>query len=378
MSDMKITDRRLLFEGALAPGPAHNLAFPSLLICPDGSILLAHRVGRTKNSADGTQRLWRSGDAGVRWQPVRFPFLATPAGQPGEFRTLALSRIGPTRIAMLLTWIDHPVGKGDVPLSNAITGGLLPIHIGWSYSDDSGSTWSELGEIKPAPLVQPCGNGAMLRMSDGRLMVAFETYKEFDDPAPWSSRSVVMTSVDDGRTWQPPQIVAADPEQFVFYWDQHVHQLQDGTVIDMPWVDDRRKPSRSEIFLVRSVDGGRTWAKPEPTGISGQYSTVVELADGRLLLLYVQRTGEPSIRIRKSNDGGRSWDPTDSLVLHSQTADDLAAASKQSYEDYLRNMARWSFGWPTAVELPNGGLLVSYYVGEDDRSSVMLARVDLR
>jgi len=149
-------------------------------------------------------------------------------------------------------------------------------------------------------------------------------------------------------------------------------------VIDMPWVDDRRKPSRSEIFLVRSVDGGRTWAKPEPTGISGQYSTVVELADGRLLLLYVQRTGEPSIRIRKSNDGGRSWDPTDSLVLHSQTADDLAAASKQSYEDYLRNMARWSFGWPTAVELPNGGLLVSYYVGEDDRSSVMLARVDLR
>lgn len=66
-----------------------------------------------------------------------------------------------------------------------------------------------------------------------------------------------MTSVDDGRTWQPPQIVAADPEQFVFYWDQHVHQLQDGTVIDMPWVDDRRKPSRSEIFLVRSVDGGR-------------------------------------------------------------------------------------------------------------------------
>ena len=279
---------------------------------------------------------------------------------------------------MLLTWIDHPVGQGDVPLSNAITGGLLPIHIGWAHSDDSGSTWSGLAEIKPAPLVQPCGNGAMIRVSDGRLMVAFETYKEFDDPAPWSSRSVVMASSDEGRTWQPPQIVAGDPEHLVFYWDQHLHQLKDGTLIDLPWVDDRRKPGVSEIYLARSGDGGRNWSKPESTGISGQFSTTVELGDGRLLLLYVRRTGEPSIRIRVSNDGGRTWEPTDSLVLYSQQGDDLAAAGGQSFEDYLRNMARWSFGWPTAVELPNGELLVSYYVGEDDRSSILLARVNLR
>lgn len=140
----------------------------------------------------------------------------------------------------------------------------------------------------------------------------------------------------------------------------------------------RRKPGQSEIYLARSVDGGRSWSKPEPTGVSGQFSTVVELAAGRLLLLFVQRTGEPSIRVRSSHDGGRTWEPTDSLVLHAQTADDLAAASKQSYEEYLRNMARWSFGWPSAIELPDGELLVSYYVGEDDRSSIMLARVESR
>jgi len=375
---MKTVHRQLLFEGTLSPGPTHNLALPSLLICPDGSILMAHRVGRHKNSADGTQRLWRSPDGGGTWSPLVFPFTRTPAGQPGEFRTAALSAISPDRIAMFITWIDHPVGKGDVPLCNAVTGGLLPIHIGWTSSTDNGSTWANLREIDPTPLVQPCGNRAMVRLDNGWLLAAFETYKHFDDPSPWSARSAVITSSDDGRTWNPPQVVGEDPAHFRFHWDQQVQRLRDGTLLALSWVDDKRKPGRSEIFLAHSPDCGRSWPNPKPTGISGQFSTLVELSDGRLLLLYVQRTGEPSIRIRVGKHGGRVWEPTDSLVLHSQTADDLAAAAKQSYEDYLRNMARWSFGWPTAIELPSGELLVSYYVGEDDRSSIMLARIDVR
>lgn len=373
---MKILNRRLLFEGTVSTGPAHNLALPSILICPDGSILLAHRAGRHKNSANGTQRIWRSTDAGASWQPLSFPFSQTPAGQSGEFRTAALSRIGNTRIGMFLTWIDHPVGKGDVPLMNSITGGLLPIHIGWSYSDDNGTTWSELREIDTAPLVQPCGNGAMVLLHDGRLLAAFETYKHFDDATPWSARSAVITSSDHGRSWHPPQIVGEDSSHFRFYWDQHVHQLRDNTLIDICWVDDRRELGQSDIVSARSFDAGRTWTKPESTGIPGQFSTMVELADGRLVLLYVRRTGDPSIRIRIGRaEAELTWESEDSLILYSQARDDLAATSNQGYEDYLRNMARWSFGWPTAIELPTGELLVCYYVGEDDRSSIMLVRV---
>ncbi|NUQ65562.1 MAG: exo-alpha-sialidase [Pirellulales bacterium] len=371
----QVVHRRIIFEGSAQPGASHNLALPSLLHCPDGSVLLAYRAGRTKTSADGTQRLWRSPDAGATWNPVPFPVSRTPAGQPGELRTAALSRIDDGRIGMLLTWIDHP--DDATPIVNPATEGLLPIHIGWLTSADNGSSWSPLQEVHPAPLVQPCGNGPVLRLPDGRLLAAFECYKAFNDPAPWSSRSAVIFSSDEGQRWQQPLVVAADPGHLRFFWDQHVHRLRDGSVVDIMWSDDRRHPEKSEIYLTRSTDSGSTWSRPQSTGIAGQFSTLLELADGRLALIYVARSGDPSIRLRFGRDGGRVWDGADALVVYSQSTDDLAAVKDRAYGDHLRNMAQWSFGWPTAIELSPGRVFLSYYVAEKDRSSVVLAELHL-
>src|SRR5690606_921545 len=154
-----------------------------------------------------------------------------------------------------------------------------------------GQTWSSLRELDTHPVVQPCGNGPMVRLPDGQLLVAFESYKAYEDRSPWSSRSCIVTSRDDGKTWDAPRVLAEDPQHFRFFWDQHVHCLHDGTLVDLCWSDDRRDLARSEIYAMTSADLGITWSVPKSTGISGQFSTLVELQDRRLALIYVTRVG---------------------------------------------------------------------------------------
>lgn len=376
MQAIVITETVTVCEGTPSPSPRHNAGLPSLLLCPDGSLLLAHRIGTHKNSRDGTQFLWRSRDQGKTWSSVGFPFTTTPSGAAAELRTAALSNLGDGRIAMLLTWIIHP--NDTAPLVNPDTQGLLPIHIGWTVSTDNGGAWSSLQEIDVEPFVQPCGNGPLLRLPNGRLLAAFESYKHYDDPAPWSSRSAVILSEDNGRTWAKPLVVACDPAHVLSFWDQNIQLLADGTLISLIWADDRNRPGASEIYCSRSHDFGETWTTPGPIGISGQHSKPLLLPDSRLLLFYVVRHGDSAIRIAVSSDQGGNWRTNDDWLLYSQRANDLAALEDRGhgeYAAYLQGMGQWSFGWPSAVVLEDGQILASYYAGHGDRSSVYVRRL---
>jgi hypothetical protein len=371
---IRVTDTSVVFQENDPASPTRYSAAPCLFRCSDG-LLLTERVGTHKNSADGTQRFWRSTDLGRTWQRQPFPFDRTPTGKPGEFRTVAFSEIDPGRTAMLLTWMDHP--PGDLPLVNQKTEGLLPIHIAWSDSLDGGRTWKELRHIPVAPLTQPCGNGPTVRLPNGFLLAGFETYKPYDDPSPWSARSACTISHDDGRTWQSPRVLAQDPEHQVSYWDHHLLVLQDGTLLDMLWADDRRKPGVSELCAITSHDSGTTWSHPRPIGISGQYSNILQLHDGRLMMFYVVRSGDPSIRVRFGSGDGKCWDEQDAGVVHSNASDDLARTREGSFGDYLQDMGAWTFGWPSAVQLSDAEVLVAYYKANGPFSVTRLARVQI-
>ena len=364
---MEILSPIPLFEGTPAPGPTHNAGLPSLLVCPDRTLLLAHRVGSHKNSGDGTQFLWRSRDGGKVWARIPFPFATTPSGASGEFRTAALSDIGRGRIAMLLTWIDHP--NETAPLSNPKTEGLLPLHIGWTASSDNGLTWDSLREIPVAPFTQPCGNGPVLRLCP---MGACWRHSNSTNPTtiPLRGRPVRPSHFrpTTEMSWAPPRIVAADPAHVRSYWDQHIQILADGTLLGLIWTDDRSQPGRSEITRVISRDGGASWSRPEATGLSGQYSVPLELPDSSLMLFYVVRHGDSAIRIALSPDGGETWRRRDDWVLYSQANNDLARIEGGNFAAYLQSMGRgWSFGWPSRPSLRPGEVLAAYYSGEGDQ-----------
>jgi len=56
-----------------------------------------------------------------------------------------------------------------------------------------------------------------------------------------------------------------------------------------------------------SRDEGRSWSKPERTGVDGAYPSLAVLSDGLVVMSY----GRPGAMLAFSADGGRTWtDPT--------------------------------------------------------------------
>jgi sialidase-1 len=368
---LSVTHRATLFEDRNSDSRYHNAAFPSLVRCPDGSILLAHRVGSKKNSADGKQLLWRFD--GREWQRQSLQ-LSCALPPLRELRTAALSNLGDEKLSMLVTWIDHP--DPSCPIANPETEGLLPVHIGFTVSADSGVTWSPVSEIPVHPLEQPCGNGPVRRGQDGRWVAAFEVYKHYADASPWSARAAAVCSLDNGCTWLSPQIIAQDPALQICYWDLHLVTLKEGRWLGLGWLDDRQHPGQSATYWVQSTDG-ENWSPPRKTGIEGQFIDLLELPDGRLILCYVTRAEHPAIRIRVVDADPLSWPEAVDHFVYEQDRNDLADADRGSFGDYLRGMSQWSFGWPSLLLLDEDRLLVAFYSGGDDFSGIRLAEVRL-
>jgi hypothetical protein len=92
-------------------------------------------------------------------------------------------------------------------------------------------------------------------------------------------------------------------------------------------------------------------------------------------MVYVDRTGAPQIKLRLSDDGGRTWPDASESTLYGL---DAASQSrrKDSMQDAWAEMGRFSVGLPATAPLPDGGLLVVYYAGPDtDLTSIEWARV---
>jgi Neuraminidase (sialidase) len=194
---------------------------------------------------------------------------------------------------------------------------------------------------------------AMERLSDGDLLLAYRDGR--DHHATCDGAVLTVRSHDNGRTWDDPIAVVADPG-----WDcTTVHgmtQLHDGSIILYVWksrwlgvpFDQSRR--EAHIFLARSLDGGRTWQPLEPApevpflthvGWRTPYGRVHEGADGTLLMPFYgfhhDRSDVWSSVVLFSPDEGQAW-PEYAVV-----------ASDSEHERKYRET--------DLVRLPNGHLL---------------------
>lgn len=77
---------------------------------------------------------------------------------------------------------------------------------------------------------------------------------------------------------------------------------------------------------------------------------------------YVDRQRTPTIKLRVSSDGGRTWPESTERVLDDRL-DRAQEGGKLSMQDAWSEMAAFSVGLPTTAGLPNGDVLVVYYAG---------------
>lgn len=359
---MRIVDRGVVFLGKDG-GTRSSACFHGACALPGGRWLVAFRAAPKKADTYPQCVLvtW-SDDQGATWSAPAEPCAVQPvSGVPGAWRAGQPTALGGRRVAMVLYWVD--ASDPQRPFFNETTEGLLDSRIFLTVSEDAGQTWSAPRLLDTAPFTMPTPiTGPLLVLPDGQWALQFETNKRYNDTSVWRHKSVLMFSRDEGRTWPESAVVAADPAARIFYWDQRPGVLADGRMLDVFWTFDRQRAVYLTIHAQVSEDGGRTWSGPWDTGVPGQPAPPVSLPDGRIAMPYVDRQGTPAVKLRVSADGARSWPASTELVLDDRLHR-AQQGGKSSMQDAWSEMAAFSVGLPTTVQLPGGDVLVVYYAG---------------
>jgi hypothetical protein len=372
---MNVVDRGIIFT-ATPPHARQSCQYGSLCVLPSGRWLCAIRTAPTKDGMEGKHAIltW-SDDQGRTWNAPTQPWSPPKLdGRAGVLFGAILGRLTDNEVIASLYWVDysHP----ELPFFNEQTTGILDCQVFTSRSTDQGVTWSAPLHVK-APFdqpVPPCG--PIQRFSTGELALPIEPNKPHASTAPAHLSSAILFSTDGGRTWPRHSIAAADPTNKVFYGDQRAAVLPGDRLLDYFWTYDNEHAKYLNIHGRESNDAGRTWSPLFDTGVFGQPATPVALRDGRIALVFVDRTGSPAIRMRASADGGKTFAPETLTIYDSNIASQTI--TKGSWQDALAELKKFSVGLPQTALLPDGDVLVSYYAGpHSDQTEIQWARVRL-
>ena len=359
---MKIVDRGVVVEGG-GEEDQRSCAFAGVCALPGGRWVCGFRAAPTKAATAGQKAMvsW-SDDEGATWSSPAAPF-EPPAleGRKGSFRGVYPTSVGADRLLASIMWVD--VSDPALPFFNEQTEGLLDTRVFHAWSADGGATWTRPQPMDTSPFDVPTPlTGPALVLPDGELACQFELNKHYYDTSVWRHSSVLMFSKDGGRSWPEHSIVSHDPANRFFWWDQRPGVLEDGRILVPFWTYDNQAATYLNIHARESLDRGRTWSPLWDTGVPGQPAQPVSLADGRVAMVYVDRTAEPVIKVRVSGDHGRSW-PAETELVISQPASASQTWNKGSMQDAWAEMGKFSLGLPATARLGDGDVLVVYYNG---------------
>ena len=228
---MRIRDdgHAMVWEAAV-DDPVGHACEPRIARLADGEIVVAHRLGTRRESADGRPHLVTSPDAGATW---------TDLGRPLDFLgvegwDLRGAALAPLLSGELLTVVVALDKRLDRPVYNPVTEGLVSVRNRIAVSGDGGRTWVRLDDLTGGPVPQTASQG-LLVLPQGDVLCTFETFKEYDDPGVWRYQGGVVRSRDGGRTWGECVISAAsDPEHDphdTMWWDPRIARLASGELV---------------------------------------------------------------------------------------------------------------------------------------------------
>jgi hypothetical protein len=336
-------------------------SFPCIVKLPSGRWLASFKASEKKGDCDFMQAVmtW-SDDKGATWvtpfKPVKLPDIN---GITGQSRIMYFLSLGNDRVLMVVNWVDS--SDLSEPYYNLKTETLKDTRIFFCLSEDDGQTWSTPELINTYPDGDPVPlTGPPFMLSNGTIVCQYEINKAVGNTAEWVHKSAMIFSHDGGKSWGETVIVTEKPG--MYYWDQRPNVMRDGrTVIDFFWTMNGEKNQYQNIHARMSSDGGKSWGEIWDTGIYGQPGQPVDLEDGRLITIDIDRTSSPVITVRTSLDFGRTYE--ESLVIYKSTLD------KQDSRDISMNdawdeMVKFSVGHPNLVRIDDREIMAYYYAGD--------------
>ena len=362
------------------PRAGHHADFPDVAVAPNGDVLvLLRRCGAWAHEA--TFRFGRP----LTFFETHAEILLLRSRDAG--RGFAIERVLHTGLAydpMVCALPDGAlmagvvVGQAGSRKERARLNGVLHRHlpqldtvitvqgIGVWLSHGGGDTWALEPQVVSLPGWENVYNlRKPFPLADGTILLPVAV------GYPWRSRYVgLLRSWDGGLTWSDPSFVAEDPAGRAHYgagtgyWQPAMAATPEGDLVCVCVLDDRdsapqRTPGAAEtgrafapaaalpaLYRTHSQDSGFTWSVPQPTGLAGDFPSVVRLPDGRLLLTHTQRhTDGSAVLAHTSADGGVTW--TQAAVL--------------------REAADGAFYYPNTAILPDGALLTVYMASGPDK-----------
>jgi len=133
---------------------------------------------------------------------------------------------------------------------------------------------------------------------DGRVQVVW-----YDDRG-GSFQVYTRRSLDHGATWEPDQLLSSG-----FDLAQHPAIVSSGETVLVAWFGRESEGRGFDVYLRRSIDGGRSWEPAE--ALSGSHTAAhlsIAISGGRAQVVWVDdRSGRGEILTRHSSDGGATW-----------------------------------------------------------------------
>ena len=286
--------------------------------------------------------------------------------------------LGGRTVLIAFAWQDY--GDPDRPCFNPTTSGSVDFKEFFAISEDEGETWGELTKIDDAPFdATPTAlTGPIRVMPNGDWACQFETNKTYDAPGPWPLEAVMMFSSDKGKTW--PRFVkhAFDPARRLIYGDARPRVMPDASVLCFYWTFDTVAAKTLNIHATQSDDEGRTWTVPWDTGVPGQAAPPILLPSGDVVIAYVDRTDEPTIKVRTSHDRGRTFPDHTELALRRSISPDRRHGNHKDVHDWVEDIKLYTIGLPDTATLNDPAEFVVVYYNGIDQDHTDLEWIRLR
>ncbi len=307
--------------------------FPVAIPLKNGDVLAVIRAGAPHIGVKGRLDLIRSTDKGKTWSA---PWVAADGDL--DDRNPAMGQLSDGTIVLgyaIASGYDasglHFVGKRE----DRVFDGVYLI-----FSKDNGKTWTK--PVRDAGIynfyakkghVSPYGK--IIQLKDGTVLMA--VYFEFFDGR--GNESYVFRSKDGGKNWGEPVLLGEHMNE------TGIAVLRDGRVLAA-----MRSEKGGNLSITESKDQGKTWSKAvQITSNSEHPADLIQLRDGRVLLVFGERNAPRGVHAMVSPDG-RTWDKSKTIVL----ADDAPNGD---------------CGYPSSVEVSKGKVMTIYYQVDDTKTA---------
>ncbi len=160
---------------------------------------------------------------------------------------------------------------------------------------------------------------------------------------------------EGGKTWQFLAWIGPEPEGFAIM-PSSVRLSEDEFLVAIRRCEGEKQKNNRTFWIENylSSDRGKTWTylNTPVDKLGGNPPSMLQLADGRICLVYGYRDDPYGIRAKISDDQGQSWGRE--LILRSDGGN-------------------WDLGYPCTVQRPDGKLVTVYYYNDHPEAERYIA-----